>query len=356
LCGIGGVPDIYNMAGIQIPAENIMPELPKTLTINPTVEAIYRMYEDTADDWRRWHLGASQIGGDCDRALWYTFRWASQPKIHGRIYRLFDSGYRQEGRLLSDLHKIGVEIWNKHPNTGRQFHFEEFGGHYAGNLDAVGRGFLEAPKTPHVVECKTMSAKNFAAFKNKGVKVSNPVYYAQCQVYMKWTKLDRAYLIAVCKDTDEIHGERIYFNGLEANQLKERAKRIIFRDTPPPRIYDDPNGFQCRWCDHKEICHLKGLPIVGCRTCARSTPEEDGNWYCSSKCQEKGPVLVDMEKQKAGCGCHIFIPNLVPLEQTDADPEKGTISYGQIVNGPGAIASKDLQEILDKMASGEIEI
>jgi hypothetical protein len=63
-----------------------------------------------------------------------------------------------------------------------------------------------------------------------------------------------------------------------------------------------------------------------------------------------------MEKQKAGCGCHIFIPNLVPLEQTDADPEKGTISYGQIVNGPGAIASKDLQEILDKMASGEIEI
>jgi hypothetical protein len=114
-----------------------MVKLPESMVANPTVEAIYANYVNGSGEWRRWHLGASQIGGECERALWYTFRWCTKPKLNGRMYRLFDSGHRQESRLLSDIHKIGVVVYNKHPNTGRQIHYEEFGGHYAGNLDAV---------------------------------------------------------------------------------------------------------------------------------------------------------------------------------------------------------------------------
>ncbi len=46
-----------------------MPDL-----LNPTARAIFDYHEKTADDWRRAHLGASIIGSDCTRYLWYTFR------------------------------------------------------------------------------------------------------------------------------------------------------------------------------------------------------------------------------------------------------------------------------------------
>lgn len=48
------------------------------------------------------------------------------------------------------------------PETGRQFRVEAHGGHFGGSLDAVALGLLEAPKTCHVVEFKTHSAKSFA--------------------------------------------------------------------------------------------------------------------------------------------------------------------------------------------------
>jgi hypothetical protein len=44
------------------------------------------------------------------------------------------------------------------------------------------------------------------------------------------------------------------------------------------------------------------------------------------------------------------------MEQTDADPEAGTITYGVITNGPGAILSKDLEETIGKVERGEGEI
>ena len=70
------------------------------------------------------------------------------------------------------------------------------------------------------------------------------------------------------------------------------------------------------------------------------TPTEDGKWTCS----RRGNVSLDMLDQKRACDKHAFIPQLVPLEVVDADAVKGTVTYaGGITNGPGAIASRDLQ-------------
>ena len=37
------------------------------------------------------HLGASIIGKDCERALWYDFRWVTRWAFTGRMLRLFDT-------------------------------------------------------------------------------------------------------------------------------------------------------------------------------------------------------------------------------------------------------------------------
>jgi len=41
---------------------------------SPIVKAIYQRYEENRRNAHRPHLGGSQIGNICSRALWYQFR------------------------------------------------------------------------------------------------------------------------------------------------------------------------------------------------------------------------------------------------------------------------------------------
>ena len=53
----------------------------------------------TYDGGHRWHLGASLIGRECKRYLWYVFRWCLHEKTTGRQQRLFNRGHREEERF-----------------------------------------------------------------------------------------------------------------------------------------------------------------------------------------------------------------------------------------------------------------
>lgn len=320
-----------------------MVKLPPSIIQDKTVESIYAAYvAANRNSWRRLHLGASQIGEDCQRLLWYSFRWCGEPKFDGRMYRLFDTGYNQEKRIITDLRQIGITVYDLHPNTGRQIHYEEYGGHFACNLDGVILGLHASPKTWHILECKSANTKNFNTLKKSGVAVANPKHYAQVQVCMAMAKLDRGYYISVCKDTDEIYAERIHLDKLFAKNLIECAGEIIFRDTPPTRISENPESLYCKWCEYSDICHNHKLPLVSCRTCAHAYPSKDGSWVCN-RTKEK----INLCQQIGGenCSNHIFIPHFVPLEVTGADPSVGTIEYQhKFTNGPGGIPSKELEK------------
>ena len=67
---------------------------------SPTREAIFAGYERDASEGFRTHLGASLIGTACERALWYDFRWTTKAKFPGRVLRLFETGNREEERLV----------------------------------------------------------------------------------------------------------------------------------------------------------------------------------------------------------------------------------------------------------------
>lgn len=304
---------------------------------NATTEKIYKTYVKNNGDWRRDHLGASLIGQECERKIWYTFRWCTNPEFNGRMLRLFATGHSQESRLLRDLKNIGIVVYDVDPDTGNQIHYKDFGGYYAGSLDAIAKGFDEAPKTWHVVECKTMNTKSFTYLKSKGVRIAKYEHYAQMQVYMGWSGLDRAMYLVVCKDTDEIYSERVYFDKETYDRLRLKADRIVFADVPMQKI-GGPDSFKCKWCEHRYLCHDKKLPEVNCRTCAHSDIVENG-WVCGKDNHTLEPL-----EQRQPHPCHVFIPALVPMEQTDADAERGTITYGKITNGPGAISSTELQE------------
>ena len=314
------------------------------ITHSPTVELIYKLYREKASDFRRMHLGASQIGKPCERALFYTFRFASDPGFIGRVLRLFDSGFKEEARIIKNLRDVGITVWDRDPHSGEQLHYKEdsLGGHFSGSVDGIGIGFPEAPKTHHVIELKTSSKKLYDKLVKEGIEKAKPEHYAQINLYCRWSGLDRAMYIVCCKDDDRLYSERIYYNKDLAESLVAKARRIIFSDVPLEKISDNPDSMFCKWCEHSEVCHHGRLPLVSCRTCAFVTPCEDGTWTCG-----RDDSILGEAKQKVGCEGHIFIPALVPLEATDSDPEVGTISYGNIVNGPGFVASKDLQSVID---------
>jgi hypothetical protein len=92
------------------------------------------------------------------------------------LLRLFETGDREEDRIVSNLRAVGVTVWERDPtvwerdpDTGKQVSFEACGGHFALSLDGVGEGFKESKK-PHTLEFKTMNDKNFKATKNMGVE------------------------------------------------------------------------------------------------------------------------------------------------------------------------------------------
>ncbi len=307
-----------------------MAELPAPPT--PTLTAIYAAFEAGRGDGFRDHLGASLIGKSCARALWYDFRWVTPARQSGRILRLFETGQLEEARLVRDLRATGATVLEVDPETGRQFRVEAHCGHFGGSLDAVALGLLEAPKTWHVVEFKTHSAKSFAELTAKGVVAAKPQHVAQMQVYMHLTGITRALYVAVCKDTDALHIERVPVAPEMGERLLEKAGRIIFAQHPPVRISQDPAWYECRLCDHHPICHGEGAATATCRSCLHATPvdalpeevgtgsssgsattKDLGGWHCA-----RHDRMLDPSDQRRACTRHLFIPDLVPGEVTDA--------------------------------------
>jgi hypothetical protein len=287
-----------------------------------TVGMIYAAYEAAREDHRRGHLGASLIGGECDRALWLSFRWASTPQFDGRMLRLFQTGHMAEARFIADLRRIGVTVHESDPETGRQISVSAAGGHFSGSLDGAAIGIPEAPKTWHALEFKTHNMKSFTKLKADGVRKAKPQHWAQMQVYMHLTGMTRALYLAVCKDTDELYGERVEHDEAEALKLVAKGQRIVQAARPPERISADPAWFLCRYCDHRATCQAKALPDVSCRTCAWSTPVDDGTWVC-----DRHEKILSIGDQKAACGDHRYIPDLVAGVQVDAGEGGEWISY-----------------------------
>lgn len=287
-----------------------------------TLEAIEQAVVASADDGLRPHLGASLIGRPCDRDLWYRFRWAKRASFDGRMLRLFARGQREEDVFADLLRAAGINIVQADPNTGEQYRFGT--GHFGGSMDAACVGLPDAPHTWHVVEMKTHGLKSFNDLAAKGVKDAKPEHWAQMQCYMAWTGMERALYMAVCKDDDRLHLERIDYDKDAAARLFDRAQRIIESAEPPAGISDKPDYYICKMCDYSDHCHGEAVPLPTCRSCAHVTPVADGQWYC-----ERNSKTLDVAAQKAACQGHRFIPILLGrfAEAVEADTEANWIKY-----------------------------
>ena len=202
---------------------------------------------------RREYIGASSIGGLCERAIWYGYHTLYRDQRTPRERRTLEIGHRLETLLVDSLREMGMRI--DLPSKDNAFlHLKdklipEFQGHVDGVLIDYPYGHKA------IIEIKTARDSSFRIFEKKGLMLWYPVYYAQVQSYMGMSGIHEAYVIAINKDTSEIHDEQIYFDELYYEKLRQKAKKLVEMDEAPVRLSSSPLYFVCRMCSYRSICH-----------------------------------------------------------------------------------------------------
>lgn len=196
------------------------------------------------------YMGASILGKECSRELWYTYH---TPKriTEPRVNRIFQVGHILEDYIVKLLRDAGVTVYTE-DGSGEQFGFTD--GPIAGHIDGVVVGLPESTK-PHLLECKTANNKRFNEFVKNGYE-SNKTYKAQIHIYMLKMELDNCLAVVMNKDNQELYFERIKLDKKYAKRILLRGKEIaeLPEDDKPLREYSSPTFYKCRFCDYAEEC------------------------------------------------------------------------------------------------------
>ena len=218
----------------------------------------------------RSYLGASRLGVACPRALQYEYTHTPRDKAYtGQTLRIFEIGHVLEKMAGQWFQQAGFVI-ETHDLQGQPYGFSVASGRIQGHVDGILRKVPESFfnctgfQVPAIWECKSLNAKSWKQLVEKGVKVAKPVYAVQIALYQAYLEefipgvlQNPALLTAVNKDTAELHHEVVPFDAGLAQAASDKAVQIL-RATEVgetlPRLTQDPESFDCRFCDWHQTC------------------------------------------------------------------------------------------------------
>lgn len=255
------------------------------------------------NEGHRTHMGASLLGGECPRSIWYGFRWATKSNFGGRLLRLFNRGHLEEARFIAILLTIGCQVYQQDEN-GKQYRISFAEGHAGGSGDGVVIGLPDLePNQPALCEFKTHNDKSFKKLKEVGVREAKFEHYVQMNLYMRKMGIPVALYMAVNKNDDDLYAEIVPMNSEIADQFIDRGTKLVWMELPPEKLNKSPGFFLCKWCNHRDVCHLNAKPDTNCRTCVHSKPVADAKWFCTLHNKE-----LTKEDQFAACKDHHVPP------------------------------------------------
>lgn len=271
--------------------------------IKDDIDEIWRLKGE--EESRREHLGASVIGDDCSRRIWYEFRWVHQEKFNGRMHRLFQRGHDEEAKVIGHLRSIGFTVWDIDPGTGKQFRIYGASGHSGGSGDGIAMPPAKwADKLPKrlLVEFKTHNFKSFTNLVAKRVKLAKPKHYAQMCSYGASYDFDIGLYCAVNKNDDDLYFELLNLDHRHGIDYARKADDIIRAYEPPPKASLRPDHWECKLCHLNGVCHGGEPYEVNCRSCAFAEPQQGGIWFCHNYKQ-----IIPAEFISQGCASHVEI-------------------------------------------------
>lgn len=255
------------------------------------------------DDGPRTHLGASIIGHECERYIWFSFRWMYYHKHSGRMQRLFQRGHLEEDRVLQWLRGVGFRT-QQTAVDGKQIRIVFADGHGGGSTDGVALlparyGTFE----PVLLEIKTQKDKKFNILQGSGVQKEKPMHFIQMCVYGRQLGIHYALYIAVNKEDDDLNVELIELDWGLADAEIAKGESIINAKFPPKRISDNPSFWKCKFCDAAAICHL-GAPVMkNCRSCFNAEVMPNKEWKCN-----KWNAIIPPSEILKGCDAWQQLP------------------------------------------------
>lgn len=247
-------------------------------------EDINLFCETFYEQGHRNHLGASELGEECWRKLWYGFRWVKREQFDGRMMRLFNVGHSAEPRFVSYLKGIGFEV-KEFDEDGKQFRITGAMGHYGGSLDGMCKAPAKYEINGDVIISLSFKTNNtgsgYVKVAEDHLSKSKPKHWAQeCQYGYKTGIKYCIYMIENKNDSD-ITIKVIELDWNLGKQLEKKAEDVIFSKEPPPRISENPAFYACKFCHVADICHNGAKPERNCRSCRYATPVENAEWHCS---------------------------------------------------------------------------
>jgi hypothetical protein len=186
----------------------------------------------------RGYIGCSVIEHPCNKYIWFSKHQGTTISFKQR--RIFERGLMEEPRIIKLIKETGEFSIINEQHFVSKYPLE-------GHIDAI---IENKNGNKYILEIKTMNEKNFKRLLKHKTAIAFPSYYAQCQCYMLLSDVHEAILLAVNKNTEEIHEEIINFNEEYATCLL--AKSITIQE-------DIPSGFskkqlECFYCGFKEKC------------------------------------------------------------------------------------------------------
>ncbi len=193
------------------------------------------------------YIGASTIGSDCLRQIWYEFKGVQATEVPTKTRRTWTIGRVLESTILDWLSEAGLDInrtWGDLVANDMPF--------FKGHLDSV---WMKNGKPYAILEIKTAKDASFLIFVKKGLKTWQPQYYAQIQTYMGMSGIHRAYIMVLNKDTSDISDELVLFDPEFYKTLCAKAEMLANAHIAPPKVNGSPLWFQCKMCKYNKVCH-----------------------------------------------------------------------------------------------------
>lgn len=216
---------------------------------------IEQSLETKSSEAPREYIGASSIGNDCNRAIWYSAKGYISSSVSARLKRTFDLGKLIESMLLEYLDYI-PELKIIRPNTvnNQLACADNMMPYFSGHIDAL----IVAYGEEIILEIKSAKDDSFKKFIKDDLKQWSSHYYAQIQAYMGMYNKNKAIILVFNKDTSQLHHELVYADDLYYCELQQKARTIWEAVEPPERINKNPSFYKCVNCLYKETCHASG--------------------------------------------------------------------------------------------------
>lgn len=207
------------------------------------------------------YLGASCVGHPCDLYLYKSIHTPGMQEYQDNIKLTFQIGHSLEAmlkRLIKDSLSDKYELQELDELVCQDVPILK--GHVDGvivrKLDYDKFGIVKnTPDEKWLLEIKTAKNSSFSKLEKSGYRQWSEQYWAQLHTYLGMSKIDKAIVLVINKDTSALYQEDILLDPLVYKQAKQRVAKIVDAHVPPERLSSNPGYYICKMCSFHKVCH-----------------------------------------------------------------------------------------------------